>query len=129
MLTPLTTGRAWTVQELRAKSWDDLHKLWWVCVKELNIMATQKLERDRLDPGDGGHEAQGRRISIKNTQRGIKHVLTERYYAWQDARKVALNDNEVDLSGNGPAYTPGAFEEVSLIHGSGSGYRGGKVNC
>lgn len=50
-------GRAWTVEELRRKSWEDLQKLWWVCVKERNIMATQKLERKRLDPGYGEFEA------------------------------------------------------------------------
>ena len=26
----LHAGRAWTAQDLRGKSWDDLHKLWWV---------------------------------------------------------------------------------------------------
>jgi large subunit ribosomal protein L47 len=36
----------------------------------------------------------------------IKHVLTERYYLWQDAVELAKNDSEVDLSGRGPAFTP-----------------------
>jgi len=34
----------------------------------------------------------------------IRHVLTERFYAWEDAVKLAKHDPEVDLSGNGPAY-------------------------
>lgn len=39
--------------------------------------------------------------------RGIKHVLTERQYAWEDALKLAENDPEVNLSGDGnPVYTP-----------------------
>lgn len=33
-------------------------------------------------------------------------MLTERFYAWEDARKLAVNDPEVDLSGEGPAFTP-----------------------
>ena len=44
----------------------------------------------------------------------VKHVLTERFYAWEDAVKLARNDPEVDLSGEGPAYVPSAdtyFEE------------------
>lgn len=76
-------------------------------------MATQKLEHDRIKPGEGAHEAQARHIQIKNTQRGIKHVLTERYYAWEEARKIAATDREVDLSGEGPALTPRTLDDVS----------------
>lgn len=50
-------GRAWSVEELRRKSWEDLHRLWWLCVKERNILYTQSLERKRLDPGFGEYEA------------------------------------------------------------------------
>lgn len=41
--------------------------------------------------------------------RAIKHVLTERFYAWEDAVKLAENDPEVNLSGDGPAFTPRDF--------------------
>lgn len=44
---------------------------------------------------------------VRKTQAGIKHVLTERFYAWEDARNLAEQDPEVDLSGRGPAYAPG----------------------
>lgn len=57
-------GRAWTVEELRWKDWVDLHKLWWVCVKEKNIMFTQELERKRLDPGYGDFEAKARKKEV-----------------------------------------------------------------
>lgn len=43
---------------------------------------------------------------IKLTMRAIKHTLTERWYAWENARQEAVNDPEVDLSGRGPAFTP-----------------------
>lgn len=46
--------------------------------------------------------------------RAIKQVLTERYYSWEEARKIARNDVEVDLSGDGAAYTPSHFEEDIL---------------
>jgi large subunit ribosomal protein L47 len=58
---------------------------------------------------------------VRLTQRAIKQVLTERYYSWRDAEAIAKDDPEVDLSGNGPTYTPSDFieedvpeEEVSL---------------
>jgi len=53
-------GRPWTAAELRRKSWEDLQKLWWVCAKERNIMATQKIERQRLKPGYGEFESNTR---------------------------------------------------------------------
>jgi len=53
-------GRAWMVEELRAKSWDDLHRLWWVCVKERNRIATASWERKRSNLGFGKAEAQAR---------------------------------------------------------------------
>lgn len=63
-VTNLETGRAWSIQELREKSWDDLHKLWWVCVKERNRIATSNLERQRLKAGYGDHEANERDYTV-----------------------------------------------------------------
>ena len=53
-------GRAWTVEELRYKSWNDLHSLWWVCVKERNRIKTQTYELLRLAAGYGEFEAGAR---------------------------------------------------------------------
>ena len=43
--------------------------------------------------------------------RGIKHTLTERFYAWEDAVELAKTDPEIDLSGNGPVFQPSAYLE------------------
>ncbi|ROW02131.1 hypothetical protein VSDG_02569 [Cytospora chrysosperma] len=99
-------GRAWRVEELRRKSWEDLHRLWWVCVRERNRIATGNWERIKGRYGYGEAEARAREMQVRKTQAGIKHVLTERYYAWEDAVELARSDPEVDLSGLGPAYVP-----------------------
>jgi len=89
--------------------------LWWSCVKERNIIETQAAERERLKPGYGDFEAKERKRAVRWTQRGIKHVLTERYYSWQEAKQLAKDDPEIEFSEKGAIYTPGsALEEVNL---------------
>ncbi|KAI9857356.1 MAG: 54S ribosomal protein L4 mitochondrial [Trichoglossum hirsutum] len=122
-------GRPWSVEELRNKSWEDLHSLWWVCAKERNRIATQSFERTRLKAGYGDFEAQRRDTTVRRTQRAIKQVLTERWYSWEDARKIARTDREVDLTGNGPAYKPRDLEDdVEELRGS-SGERKGAATA
>ncbi|KAI4262855.1 MAG: hypothetical protein L6R42_001977 [Xanthoria sp. 1 TBL-2021] len=101
-------GRPWVVEELRHKSWEDLHSLWWICCKERNLLATQAYERDRLKAGYGEAEILDRNRAVRQTQKAIKHALTERYYAFEDARRVAVVDSEVDLEAEPgtQAYTP-----------------------
>ncbi|TDZ37672.1 54S ribosomal protein L4 [Colletotrichum spinosum] len=98
-------GRAWEVSELRLKSWEDLHALWYICLKERNRIATARRERLRRRLGFGDHEADERERVVKSTMKRIKHVLTERFYVWEDANKLAEQDPHYDLSGEGQVYT------------------------
>ena len=73
--TTVPVGRPWSVQELRRKSYDDLHKLWYVLYKEKNMLLTeQQLSRTRqlVFP-------QPERLKkVKRSMQQIKHVLGER---------------------------------------------------
>ncbi|KAJ5800766.1 uncharacterized protein N7518_002834 [Penicillium psychrosexuale] len=81
-------GRPWGIQELRERSWEDLHGLWHVCVRERNRIATSDFERERIQAGYGGFESQERDKVIRSTMKNIKHVLRERWYAWEDASRM-----------------------------------------
>lgn len=71
MLIAALSGRAWSIQELRNRSWKDLHSLWWVCVKERNRIATSNLERQRLNAGYGEWESQEREKVVSVSARRL----------------------------------------------------------
>ncbi|KAJ5753629.1 uncharacterized protein N7511_007782 [Penicillium nucicola] len=81
-------GRSWSIQELRERSWEDLHALWHVCVRERNRIMTSDIERTRLKPGYGEYESGERDAVILSTMKNMKHVLRERWYAYEDAKRL-----------------------------------------
>ncbi|CEP12998.1 hypothetical protein [Parasitella parasitica] len=72
------TGRAWKAQELRQKSFEDLHKLWYVLLKERNVLATQREEAARLKLPKQIWTNQGRLKKCQKSMARIKFVLYER---------------------------------------------------
>lgn len=46
---------------------------------------------------------------VRKTQKAIMYVLTERYYAWEDARKLAERDPEITFKKNGKVSVNSAY--------------------
>ncbi|QDS69798.1 hypothetical protein FKW77_010423 [Venturia effusa] len=89
-------GRGWTVEELSLKRWEEMHYLWWECMKERNRLLTEEVERERLEPGYGQYEADDRMKAVQTTMRSIKEALLERSYAQVDAAELAKVDPDIE---------------------------------
>ncbi|KAF9607100.1 hypothetical protein IFM89_032216 [Coptis chinensis] len=83
---PVVYGRGWKASELRLKSWDDLHKLWYVLLKEKNMLITQ---RQMLHAQNLRFPNPERIPKVRKSMCRIKHVLTERAIEEPDARRSA----------------------------------------
>ena len=81
------TGRPWDVNLLRTKSWEDLHALWIVLLKERNLLYTRLRDKKfdpEMRPSPVGSNLDKVKVSIQN----LKSVIDERYGAWLRAREL-----------------------------------------
>ncbi|KAI3820773.1 hypothetical protein L1987_08321 [Smallanthus sonchifolius] len=83
---PVVYGRSWKASELRLKSWDDLNKLWYVLLKEKNMLMTQ---RQMLHAQNLRFPNPERLPKVRKSMCRIKHVLTERAIEDPDPRRTA----------------------------------------
>uniref|UniRef100_A0A0N5AQW8 Large ribosomal subunit protein uL29m n=1 Tax=Syphacia muris TaxID=451379 RepID=A0A0N5AQW8_9BILA len=77
-------GRAWTEDELRLKSNTDLHKLWFVLLKERNMLLTMKAAYDKRmmslpNPERLFHVKQAYIFSMKNLE-SVVHERNDAYF-------------------------------------------------
>ncbi|XP_062116336.1 uncharacterized protein LOC133830378 [Humulus lupulus] len=83
---PVVYGRSWKASELRLKSWDDLQKLWYVLLKEKNMLMTQ---RQMLNAQNLRFPNPERVPKVRKSMCRIKQVLTERAIEEPDPRRSA----------------------------------------
>ncbi|KAJ2092630.1 54S ribosomal protein L4 mitochondrial [Coemansia sp. RSA 986] len=97
------TGRAWAASELRQKSWEDLHRLWYLVLKERNVLASQTEEANRLGIHSEVFTNKSRIIKCKKSMARIKTVLNERRLAWEEAQKLLAKQNKQTPTNKSPA--------------------------
>jgi large subunit ribosomal protein L47 len=83
---PNVYGRGWKASELRLKSWDDLQKLWYVLLKEKNMLLSQ---RQMMNSQNLRFPNPERLPKVRKSMCRIKHVLTERALQDPDPRRQA----------------------------------------
>ena len=94
----MVTGRAWTTADLRRKSFDDLHKLWYVLYKERNLLLSQRdKSRRALQPILKPDE--NRYMKVKKSMAGIKVVMGER-------KKIAVLLKQAQTQAQAPVPAP-----------------------
>lgn len=90
------TGRSWDVTELRRKSFNDLHSLWYNCLKERNILNREiHLSRTALKMDSNAFVRVDDRI--KETMWKIRHVLNEREILFEkNTKNPELRERLID---------------------------------
>jgi len=71
-------GRPWKAHELRLKSFDDLHKLWFILLKEKNLLLTHKERLDKIKQLSQYSRTRSRLRKVSQSMARILTVLTER---------------------------------------------------
>jgi len=97
------SGRPWHAAELRRKSFRDLHTLWYVLLRERNLLATQREEARRI--GIQNPEALAAptmdRMCRKSMAR-LKFVLNERRLQYEKVSQEGVMAQEELLKGPEP---------------------------
>ncbi|KAG9494040.1 hypothetical protein GDO78_001733 [Eleutherodactylus coqui] len=81
------SGDAWTVNQLRCKSSEELHKLWYVLLKEKNMLLTLEQESKRQRTAMPSHE---RLEKVTKSMDNLHSVVTER----EDALRLLQTGQE-----------------------------------
>jgi len=95
------SGRSWSAPELRRKSFKDLHTLWYVLLRERNLLATQKEEARRIGVASVAAQTDipWHIHQCKKSMARIKYVLNERRLAYEGAVERFARDKTLGRLG------------------------------
>lgn len=86
-------SRPWTIPELRRKSFDDLHSLWYTSLKERNILARENhLLKNIVSGNQDSFDVIADKV--RTTMWRIRHVLSERDWAFRIAENEFKTEKE-----------------------------------
>ncbi|ODQ79404.1 hypothetical protein BABINDRAFT_22351, partial [Babjeviella inositovora NRRL Y-12698] len=105
-----TLGRPWTVPELRRKSFDDLHSLWYICLRERNVLA-REIQIGRAD-GHSYNHLISQSDKIRESMWKIRHVLSERHHAFEAGKEGFAAEQDVYLAEFSAEYVQSASQNL-----------------
>ncbi|GJN94353.1 hypothetical protein Rhopal_007427-T1 [Rhodotorula paludigena] len=83
------SSRSWTAPELRALPFNSLHELWYVLLRERNVLLTQREEARRLRVDLSGFTAVPEKLRMcQKSMARIKAILAERKHAALEAAAI-----------------------------------------
>jgi len=91
------SGRAWSAAEIRRKSFKDLHTLWYVVLRERNLLETQFLEAKRLGALKDMTPIKKHILRCRKTMARIKYVINERRLAYEGAVQIIAENKEREV--------------------------------
>jgi hypothetical protein len=88
-------------------------------VKERNRLATEKIERNRLEAGYGDVENEERDKTVQETMKAVLDTLSERHQAYTEAFELAKQDPNIDLlRTDGPQFVQPTYVRTNVINSS-----------